>query len=147
MQLPTDAGMTAEIARRLAARLEADPDFLASVLRRYRDAQGFDDALLASHLGIAADHLTHLAICRRPRDDVEDPGLFRMDVEAIADVFNLNPFTLADIVRFVDVLDAVAGASAGAVAAGFLAAAKERAAEDRADYDADTDDDDRGDDR
>ncbi|MGH2532302.1 MAG: hypothetical protein ACRDJW_08325 [Thermomicrobiales bacterium] len=142
MQPPTDAGLTNELMRRLARRLEANPDFLAAVFRRYRDAQDLDDDRIAFRLGVAPDDLPRLAICKRPRHDQTDPTLFRADVETIAEEFGLNPFTLAEVVRSVDVLDAVAGAPPGAVEAGFLAAAKERAAEERADYDAGADDDD-----
>jgi hypothetical protein len=166
MQLPTDSsfsgsgsgsgsGLTAELARRLARRLESNPEFLASVFRRYREAQGFDDARFAHHLGVADDTVARLAICRRPRHDEQDAMRFGADVASIAEAFDLEPMVLAELVRFVDVIDAVAAAPTGAVAAGFLAAAKERAAEERASYDLEDDDtpengdadDDPGDDR
>lgn len=141
MQRPTDAGLTAELARRLARRLEANPEFLAAAFRRYRDVQRVDDAGLAHLLGADPDDLPRIALCRRPRQDAADPGLFRRDVEAIAEDFTLDQMRLAEVVRFVDVVDAIAVASPGAVDAGFLAAAKERAAEERAAYDERDEDD------
>jgi hypothetical protein len=138
---PTDASLSAEITRRLVARLETSPEFLAFVLRRYRDAQGFDDARLAAKIGARVDDLPRIAICRRPRHDSDDPAHFRQDVESIAEEFGLDPRQLAEVVRFVDVLDAFSSAPAGKVSTGLLAAAKERAAEERADYDIEPTDD------
>ncbi|HEY7030664.1 MAG TPA: hypothetical protein VH482_05010 [Thermomicrobiales bacterium] len=88
---------------RTARAAEASPDFLAAVFARYRDAECVDEADVARRLGVAADRLSELALCLRPR-----PVLFRQDVEAIAARFGIDAAALAGMIRHVDALDAFA---------------------------------------
>ncbi len=133
MDTPTDATYLARMARRLAARLEGDPNTLASVFARYRAAEGLDDTALAAYFAIDPDVLPHVALCGRPRE-----GLFQEDVTAVAERFGLDPGLLALLVRHVDALQEFQ--RGGVHGRGqFLAAARDRAAEDAPLYDSSPD--------
>jgi len=130
MDAPIDLNFPARLARRLAARLETDPDTLASVFARYRAAEGIDDAGLAAYFAVDPDVLPHIALCGRPRD-----ALFLTDVTAVAERFSFDPSLLAVLVRHVDALHEFGrGVSSGH--GRFLAAARDRAAEDTPSYNA-----------
>ena len=120
---------TAAGARKLAARLEDDPSMMAWVLAQYRAAEDKDDRLMALTLGIEEYQLPHLALCKRPRED-----LFRGDIESIAEHIGMQPNPLADVVRLVNSLAEFGQLPAGR-RGGMLAAARDRAAEDAAEYD------------
>ncbi len=120
---------TAAGARKLAARLEDDPSMMAWVLAQYREAEDMDDRLMALTLGIEEDQLPHLALCKRPRED-----LFRTDIESIAEHIGMQPTPLAEVVRLVNSLVEFGQLPAGRRGA-MLAAARDRAAEDPAEYD------------
>lgn len=133
MDAPIDPTFPARLARRLAARLETNPDTLASVFARYRAAEGIDDAGLAAYFAVDPDVLPHIALCGRPRE-----GLFLEDVTAVAERFSFDPSLLAVLVRHVDALHEFGrGASGGH--GRFLAAARDRAAEDTPNYTASPD--------
>lgn len=104
------------LLHRTARAAEASPVFLAAVFARYRDTEQIDDAELARRLGVAAERLPELALCRRPR-----PEAFRQDVAAIALRFGAGAAALAGIVRQVDAL----GAFAASAPPGLLAAARD----------------------
>lgn len=125
---------TAPGARSLAARLEDDPSMMAWVLARYRAAEDKDDRDMAQLLRIDENQLPHLALCRRPRED-----LFSDDVDAISAHIGVDPDLLTDVVRHVEVIDAFAQHRQrfGRANTGLVAAARDRAAEDPAPYDAD----------
>ena len=120
---------TAAGARTLAARLEDDPSMMAWVLAQYRDAEDKDDRLMALALGIDEFKLPHLALCKRPREE-----LFRHDIESIAEHIGMDPTPLAEVVRLVDSLAAFGQLQPGQHGR-LLAAARDRAAEDTAEYD------------
>jgi hypothetical protein len=124
---------TAAGARTLAARLEDDRSMMAWVLAQYRAAEDKDDRLMAQKLGIAEYQLPHIALCKRPRDE-----LFRSDIDAIAGHIGMDPAPLAEVVRLVDSLEAFGQLQTGQRR--LLAAARDRAAEDPAQYDAAPDD-------
>ena len=121
---------TAAGARKLAARLEDDPSMMAWVLAQYREAEDKDDRLMALTLGIEDDLLPHLALCKRPRED-----LFRDDIQSIAEHIGMDPAPLAEVVRLVDSLEAFGQLQTGQRSR-LLAAARDRAAEDPAEYNA-----------
>jgi hypothetical protein len=106
---------------RLAKRVEADPFFLAAALAVYARTEGLDDAGLAAALGLPADKLPHLKLCRPPRPEAEH---FWADVEHLAGRFGIPPEPLADAVRrgqaVMQLRDATLPADTGAGA--FLAA-------------------------
>ncbi len=80
----------------LAQRVDDAPDFLAFALAEYARGERLDDAGLAGRLGCPVETLTHLRLCRMPR---EQPPFFWKDVEQIAERFGLQPDDLAGIVR------------------------------------------------
>jgi hypothetical protein len=80
----------------LAQRVADAPDFLAFALAEYARSERLDDAGLAERLGCTVDTLTHLRLCRMPR---EQAPAFWQDVEQIAQRFSLAPEGLADVVR------------------------------------------------
>lgn len=126
----SDPQLTDLLARRLAERLAADPDFLAAVFAGYKAHAGADDDQIAHRLGADPSLLPRLALCRRPR-----PDLFRDDVESIAGEFGLDAAKFADFVRHADVLTAFAAPAATGQSQHVLAAARDRAAEDGTPYD------------
>lgn len=128
MNQPGDPRLLADMARRFAARLVNDPTALAWTFARYKAAEGVDDAEVARRLGIDPDLLARVAICGRPR-----PGLWREDIEAVADRFGIEHGRLIRLVRHVDAVTSfyqAAGADAG-----LLAAARDRVAEEESTYD------------
>lgn len=131
---------TAAGARKLATRLEDDQSTMAWVLAQYREAEDMDDQLMALTLGIDEFKLPHLALCKRPRE-----GLFRGDIESIAEHIGMQPTPLADVVRLVDSLFEF-GQLPATRRGGMLAAARDRAAEDPAEYDPTSGDPAQGDD-
>jgi hypothetical protein len=114
-------GVEARLAARLETRLAADPAFLAWALARFRAAEGLDQAALAAWLGVAPDRLPRLALCLRPRAEA-----FGADCDDLAARFGADPARLADLLRRVDALAALARARAPAEAGGLLAAARDR---------------------
>ncbi len=80
----------------LAQRVADAPDFLAFALAEYARGERLDDAGLAGRLGCSVEMLTHLRLCRMPR---EQAPLFWQDVEQIAQRFGLEPEPLAEIAR------------------------------------------------
>jgi hypothetical protein len=72
------------------------PDFLASALAEYARSEHLDDTGLAGRLGCSLETLTHLRLCRMPR---EEAPLFWKDIEEIAQRFSLEAELLAEVVR------------------------------------------------
>ena len=107
--------------KRLAARVESDPSFLASLLSEYARAEGLDDAGLARDLGCKEDDLTGVRLCRAPRPD---PAGFREDVRRVAERFSLDADRLMGVVREAEALRRLR--EGGAAAPGFLMAARDR---------------------
>src|SRR5205807_271529 len=103
----------------LARRVESDPFFLAAVLAEFARTEGLDDAGLAAALGLPADRLPHLKLCRPPR-----PDHFWPDVEHLAGHFGIPSEPLAEAVRRGETVVRARAASppAGADAGAFLAA-------------------------
>lgn len=129
MDTPIDPQFPIRLARRLAERFEGNPDTLASVFARYREAEGIDEAGLAAYLGITPDLVPHIALCGRPRVD-----LFPEDIATVADRFGIEPERLAVLVRHVDALEAFKRVRPER-RQGLLAAARDRAAETSISYD------------
>lgn len=67
---------------RLARRLESDSYFLAYWLAKYAVANGLDDAALGKFLGVGADVLTLVKLCRTPEAAA--------DVDAVAYRFHVR---------------------------------------------------------
>lgn len=80
----------------MAARVAADPLFLANALAEYARSENLDDEGLAAALGCARRDLTRLRLCAAPRAEAD---LFRADAEAIATRFGIDPRTLTAVVR------------------------------------------------
>jgi hypothetical protein len=85
-----------EHLRHFAARVSDAPDFLACALAEYARSERLDDTRLAAHLSCSVDTLTHLRLCRMPR---EAAALFRQDVESIARRFSVDADILTEVTR------------------------------------------------
>ena len=107
---------------RAAHRASTRAFFLGSVLAAYAQIERLDDSALADLLGCRPAILPALRLCRRP---ATDPPTFRSDVEQIAERFGVDPVRLAEVVRLVDGIAALRGASAGGEQ-DYLAAARDR---------------------
>jgi hypothetical protein len=106
-----------------AQRAKARPAYLAWVLAQYVEREHLSEEELAQRLGIAAHDLPHLALCLRPR-----PDHFAADVRQISAMFNIDPSTLATVVRLVESLEILAAGivQEGSGSAGLLMAARAR---------------------
>lgn len=106
-----------------AHRAKAHPHYLGWVLARYSQLENITEPELAIILGITSHDLARLSLCLRPRADC-----FAADVEHISATFNLDAGRLAQLVRFVESIDAMAGPDTSTVAAesGLLMAARAR---------------------
>lgn len=102
---------------RAAASATSRPAFLAAVFARLQAAEHLEWDGLANRLGVAPATLCRMALCLRPRSTS-----FRQDVVAIATRFHADVAALAQVIRFVDTLDAFADQPA---AGGLLAAARD----------------------
>jgi hypothetical protein len=102
----------------LARRLPDAPDFLACALAGYARSERLDDTGLAARLGCPVQTLTHLRLCRCPR---ERAPLFRQDVVQIAGRFGVDADALAEAVRRGQALYHLRDPAGGA---GFLLAAR-----------------------
>ena len=80
----------------MAARVAADPFFLAHPLAEFARSGRLDDPALAAHLGCRVEDLTPLRLCRAPRPG---PAAFRADVAAVAGRFGIAADRLAAAVR------------------------------------------------
>lgn len=107
--------------KRLARRVENDPQFLACLLAEYAQSEGLDDAGLARELSGEEAILTSLRLCRAPRPEAAD---FRQDVRQIAEHFALDAVRLAEILRQGEAFRLLQQGRVGAP--GFLMAARDR---------------------
>ena len=115
--------MTTDPVARVAARAEADPEFVGYALAEYAAAEGLDDAELAARLGLPAERLPHLKLCPLPP---ADPAGFRAAVAGLAGTFALDPEPLADAVRHGQAV--LARRAVADAEAGFVLAARDRPA-------------------
>src|SRR5574337_554003 len=111
---------------RTVDRLRGIPGFMAFELDRYRQVTG---ASAADEFGVGAESLTVLALCRRARRDV-----FRDDVRGIAQRAGAPVNIVANLMRALDAVPALANITEEALAseetaAGLLAAARDHAEE------------------
>jgi hypothetical protein len=107
-----------------ARALEGDPQYLASALATFAFSEGLTDERLADFLGCEPPTLTGLRWCLRPRSNLDDPGIFRRDVEEIATRFAIWAEPLARVVRRADAIAHLRQATA--TDGGFLMAARDR---------------------
>src|SRR5437879_12990239 len=87
-----------------ANRAKSHPHYLGWVLARYSTLENITEPDLAHILGTTSHDLARLSLCLRPRADC-----FAEDVERITATFNLNAGRLAQVVRFVASVEAMAG--------------------------------------
>ena len=80
-----------------AQRACANPEYLGWVLTRYAGLEHITEEALAQRLGLQGRDLPHLALCLRPRAEH-----FADDVRQIGAKFNIDPATLAAVVRLVE---------------------------------------------
>jgi hypothetical protein len=106
-----------------ANRAKAHPYYLGWVLTRYSTLENITEPDLAQILGTTSHDLARLSLCLRPR-----PDCFAEDVEHISATFNLDAGRLAQIVRFVESVEAMADPDTSTVAteSGLLMAARAR---------------------
>jgi hypothetical protein len=106
-----------------ANRARAHPHYLGWVLARYSTLENIAQPDLAKILGTTSHDLARLSLCLRPRADC-----LAEDVEHISATFNLDAGRLAQIVRLVESIDAMAIPDTNTVSAesGLLIAARAR---------------------
>jgi hypothetical protein len=107
----------------VAQRASARPEYLGWILTRYATQERLTEEALAQRLGLEGRDLPRLALCLRPR-----AAHFAIDVRQISAKFNIDPVTLAAIVRLVESTEALAAGDAGGALAdaGLLMAARAR---------------------
>ncbi|MFO0808614.1 MAG: hypothetical protein U0746_08325 [Gemmataceae bacterium] len=98
----------------LARRATGDPFFLGCDLAGYAASERLDDAALAAKLGVAAEGLTMLRLCRSPREDVAG---FREDMERVATKYAADVDALMRAVRHARVLAKLRAAGGGGLMA------------------------------
>jgi len=106
-----------------ANRAKAHPHYLGWILARYSTLENIAEPDLATILGTTSHNLARLSLCLRPRADC-----FAEDVEHISATFNLDAGNLAQVVRFVESMEAMASPDTSPVSAesGLLMAARAR---------------------
>jgi len=104
-------------------RAKAHPHYLGWVLAQYSKLENIAEPDLAKILGTTSHDLARLSLCLRPR-----ANCFAEDVEHISATFNLDAGRLAQVVRFVESMEAMASPDASTVSAesGLLMAARAR---------------------
>jgi hypothetical protein len=107
----------------LAARVTADPTFLAHPLAEYAHSAGLTDPQLAAELGCEPAQLTAVRLCGTPRPDQDG---FRADLTTVATRFGLNLAALVKAVRHGQSVSHVRAAAASAKDAGWTIAARDR---------------------
>lgn len=114
------------VLRWAARRAEQRSSFLASPLAAYRTIHGVAEEQLADFLACTADSLPTLALCKRP--DSNEPS-FKEDIERIASFVGASSVRLGQLLREVEAVEALRGATKGsagqAADAGLLAAARD----------------------
>src|SRR5712692_9972448 len=99
--------LSADEARQLAIlaqRLAEHPDFMASVLRAYRQQENLSDEAFAAYLRTNTAMLVRLALCKRPKSNSPQ---FAQQVRQIAEYTQTDTAALAMIVRQVESLEAL----------------------------------------
>jgi hypothetical protein len=94
MSAPND---TPDPLDRLAGRTSSDPFFLGSLLAKYQQAHGLDEAGLAAVLGCPVAVLASLRLCRRP-GVAEPERTAEEDIDGIAKRFNLDTPALRRVI-------------------------------------------------
>lgn len=118
----------------LAERLRNNDRYMAWVLEVYRRQERMTVEALAEKLDAAPERYALLAICKRPE---RESDTFGDQVRQIAAYTNVNPAVLGNLIRQVDSLQTLAGASQeqavqdsgrhmAPLNAGVLAAARDR---------------------
>src|SRR5262249_60538398 len=95
-----------------ANRAKAHPHYLGWVLAQYSKLENIAEPDLAKILGTTSHDLARLSLCLRPR-----ANCFAEDVEHISATFNLDAGRLAQVVRFVESMEAMASPDASTVSA------------------------------
>jgi hypothetical protein len=90
---------------KLAKRASQTPDFFGSLLSAFQQQEDLTTNELAKFLGMRAQLLPRLALCRRPRSDSSD---FAKEIREIARFTETNPDMLLTILRRVEALEALA---------------------------------------
>jgi hypothetical protein len=103
-----ESNKSSPLLRYAAKKAAQDRFFFSKYLMEFRIAHGMAEDELAQFLGCSPGILPKLSLCRRP--DPETPR-FRSDVERIAIAFDIQPRRLAQLIREVDTLKALAKAS------------------------------------
>lgn len=123
---PTDSDQL----RLLVAKLKKNPDFFAWVLSSYQQKEHIDDEHLIVHLKTTPEMLVRLALCKRPNPSSSD---FAAQIRQISTYTNIDPSTLANIIRQVEALEFLSkipnkGSTQmiGRLATGLLVAARDK---------------------
>ena len=90
---------------RLALLARARPNLLAGSLARYQEQEGLSDSQLAARLGCEVEALARLALCERPRP----APYFAGDAERIAGYIHADLKGLVQVLRAIEVREALSG--------------------------------------
>lgn len=123
---------------RLARKLRANPDYMASVLAVYQQHEQLSEAALAHRLSIDSTQLTRLALCKRPNTQSVN---FPEQIHQIAIYVGAGEIALAQIIRLVESLQVFSSLAAGekpvtstatpeSMMSGLLSAARDRQEDD-----------------
>jgi hypothetical protein len=94
--------------REFANRVASDPTYIASVIRRYCELELLTEAQLATRLGITLDLLNRLKLCKVPDPSADS---FADRIRAISDFTLADETTLANVIRHLQAVDALASTS------------------------------------
>ncbi|HZQ09245.1 MAG TPA: hypothetical protein VFD70_21895 [Anaerolineae bacterium] len=93
----------------LAERVRDNPAFMANVLMRYQQLEKMDENALAAYLQTNALGVVRLKLCRRP----ESGARFAEQVRQIAAYANADVAHVAQVIRYVESIDAFAARPTG----------------------------------
>ncbi len=88
----------------LAARLEADPKFMANVLHKYQRQEKLSRDEIIQKFEISHEQFAQLALCKRPNAGAEN---FALQTRKISSVTGVNVGIIVGIIRQVDSLEAL----------------------------------------
>jgi len=83
----------------LAARLEANPKFMANVLHKYQKQEKLSRDEIIQKFEISLEQFAKLALCKRPNAEAEN---FALQTRKISSVAGINVSIIVGIIRQVD---------------------------------------------
>ncbi len=116
----------------LVKKLQAEPEFMASLLANYQREEHLNDDELIAQFDITQNMFIRLALCKRPNSS---SPTFASEVKQISEYTNIDPFLLVNMIRQVESIESLSkhtnivskiADSARKRADGLLAAARDK---------------------